>query len=236
MKRNPQYAGLPDTILGLSCSQHRTSRIKQILDYYEVHYLARAKKAELLVELAEFTQTFQLDGQEARLARWLKDGAGPEVLARYLRDENENESDIEPPSRQQVAENRPSHPSRISIATDNFFSRKRSLKEEDEEEEQKHSLPGRPRKIARSNKRTSAHVPNFECGVCLEQFPTTVLLKQGITPSCKHEPTVCSDCLTMHLNLQIAEKGSDAVACPLCPEILTFESVKMLATPESFER
>jgi hypothetical protein len=75
-----------------------------------------------------------------------------------------------------------------------------------------------------------------ECSVCMvsllgEQFP-----QKRLAASCAHNPTTCLTCLAQSLQYQIEEKPWDHVACPECPERLSFAVVKEFATEASFER
>jgi hypothetical protein len=75
-----------------------------------------------------------------------------------------------------------------------------------------------------------------ECSVCMESLLGEQFPQKRLAASCAHKPTICLKCLAQSLQHQIEEKPWDHVACPECPERLSFEVVKKFATKASFER
>lgn len=55
------YADLPQRVMGLRCSQHRSFKMTQVLSHYKKHFRAKAKKEDLLNRMvlleAEITET-----------------------------------------------------------------------------------------------------------------------------------------------------------------------------------
>jgi len=74
------------------------------------------------------------------------------------------------------------------------------------------------------------------CSVCLEEYYYRKFSRRRITADCSHEPTICLECLQQAIDSQIRNKAWDKLACPLCNEKLTFETVKKYSSPESFEK
>ena len=78
--------------------------------------------------------------------------------------------------------------------------------------------------------------PSIECMTCVETLRSENFPSQKLTRECNHEPTVCNDCLTRSVDLQIPEVEWDQIKCPECSTILPFEIVKRHASPLMFER
>lgn len=76
----------------------------------------------------------------------------------------------------------------------------------------------------------------LECSVCMESLDSESFPAQKITSLCKHNPTVCRDCLTQFLSAKIPDVAFDQVTCPECPGVLPYDVVKMWASEESFEQ
>jgi len=74
------------------------------------------------------------------------------------------------------------------------------------------------------------------CLTCAEDLAPRNFPKKGLTAECNHEPTVCKDCLTRSIDIQISDVDWDQVQCPECSAILPFEVVKKYASPELFKR
>jgi hypothetical protein len=74
------------------------------------------------------------------------------------------------------------------------------------------------------------------CQVCEEDINRDDNPILRITGTCQHEPTICRECMSYSIRSQLEDKAWNRLACPLCPEMLSFEDVKNLATPEIFER
>ncbi|TVY20580.1 Uncharacterized protein LARI1_G002539 [Lachnellula arida] len=78
--------------------------------------------------------------------------------------------------------------------------------------------------------------PTIDCAVCMESLEPESLYQQNITPSCDHETRICASCITQSIDIQIHEISWDMIKCPLCPELMSFESIKEIASEEAFQR
>lgn len=67
------YAELPNTIFGLTSSQQRVLRIKELLSYYKVPFSKSATKVQLLRHLATLEDQFS-DREQRYLSAWLRGG------------------------------------------------------------------------------------------------------------------------------------------------------------------
>ncbi|TVY86719.1 putative E3 ubiquitin-protein ligase [Lachnellula willkommii] len=76
----------------------------------------------------------------------------------------------------------------------------------------------------------------IDCAVCMESLEPESLYQQKITPSCDHETRICASCITQSIDIQIQEISWDMIKCPLCPELMSFESIKEIASEEAFQR
>jgi hypothetical protein len=76
----------------------------------------------------------------------------------------------------------------------------------------------------------------LDCSVCMESLDSENFPAQKITSLCKHDPTICRHCLTQFLDAKIPNVAFDQVTCPLCPEVLPYDAVKMWACEQSFEQ
>ncbi len=74
-----------------------------------------------------------------------------------------------------------------------------------------------------------------ECSTCMESMDLPSFPTQRLTVSCQHEPTACRTCVAQSINIQIPEVAWDQVQCPECPETLSFDTIKALASSEAFE-
>jgi hypothetical protein len=74
------------------------------------------------------------------------------------------------------------------------------------------------------------------CSVCLERYSWSHFPERRITAECNHEPTICVECLQQAIDMQIGSRAWDKLACPLCREKLSFETVKEYSSQERFEK
>jgi len=77
---------------------------------------------------------------------------------------------------------------------------------------------------------------DWECIVCTETFTEDSLPRSHVTPSCEHDPSICFPCLTQSLDIQIRERSWTDIKCPSCPELLTYDCIRLLASSETFDR
>ncbi|TVY36886.1 Uncharacterized protein LOCC1_G007848 [Lachnellula occidentalis] len=76
----------------------------------------------------------------------------------------------------------------------------------------------------------------IDCAVCMESLEPESFSQPKITPSCDHETQICDSCATQSIDIQILEFSWDMIKCPLCPELMSFESIKEIASEEAFQR
>jgi hypothetical protein len=76
-------------------------------------------------------------------------------------------------------------------------------------------------------KREDANFVKVECSVCMAVLPSYYFPREKLAANCDHEPSVCLMCFAQSLEQQIEEKAWDQVACPECPERLTFNVVEI---------
>lgn len=76
----------------------------------------------------------------------------------------------------------------------------------------------------------------LDCSICMESFPIHQFPHKKLAAGCNHQPSTCLACLKQSLKQQTEDIPWDQIACPECPERLTFEVVKEFATKEVFER
>jgi hypothetical protein len=75
-----------------------------------------------------------------------------------------------------------------------------------------------------------------ECAVWMESLGLDSFPKHKTTPLCNHSPITCSSCLRQSIESEISDRPWDQIQCPDCPELLPFDSVKAIVSPEAFER
>ncbi|KAK4035070.1 hypothetical protein C8A01DRAFT_18209 [Parachaetomium inaequale] len=74
-----------------------------------------------------------------------------------------------------------------------------------------------------------------QCSTCIEAKKPSEMPGQ-ISPRCKHQPTVCKDCLKNWLQSSIEQGAWDRLKCPDCSEPLEWQDVKQHASDETFTR
>lgn len=73
------------------------------------------------------------------------------------------------------------------------------------------------------------------CSACIEDKKVTEMPTR-ITQHCKHEATMCRDCLKQWLQAGITDGTWDRLKCPDCSELLGHQDVKRNASKETFDR
>jgi hypothetical protein len=79
-------------------------------------------------------------------------------------------------------------------------------------------------------------LPIIECEICYESYPSSEFPFPKITALCQHEAKVCFKCLEQCIGVQIQEGVLGQLNCPSCPEKLSYENIKVYASPEVFKR
>ncbi|KAK3941518.1 hypothetical protein QBC46DRAFT_258409 [Diplogelasinospora grovesii] len=74
------------------------------------------------------------------------------------------------------------------------------------------------------------------CSVCIDDKKISELPVK-ITEACKHQATICKDCLKQWLQSSLESGGGwDRLKCPDCPELLKYADVKRYASRQTFDR
>ena len=83
---------------------------------------------------------------------------------------------------------------------------------------------------------TNPRVPGLQCPICTEQESLFNFPQRRITSTCTHRPNICLQCVSQSVKVQMETKMWDQLACPLCPELLTFADMQAWASSDDFER
>jgi hypothetical protein len=79
-------------------------------------------------------------------------------------------------------------------------------------------------------------LPTKTCSACIEDKKVTEMPIR-VTRRCKHEPTICKECLQQWLESGVADGAWETgLKCPDCSELLEHRDVKRYASKEVFER
>ncbi|KAK0618101.1 hypothetical protein B0T17DRAFT_509660 [Bombardia bombarda] len=73
------------------------------------------------------------------------------------------------------------------------------------------------------------------CIVCVEDKKISDLPVK-VTKGCKHDATVCKDCLKTWLSTGLETGAWDKLKCPECPELLEYRDIQRYASPATFAR
>lgn len=76
---------------------------------------------------------------------------------------------------------------------------------------------------------------SIHCDVCLETMEEGDY-PERVTPACDHDPRICTSCLIESIEQDLSDVSWDKIQCPLCPEMVPFESVKKYLSVEALER
>lgn len=79
-------------------------------------------------------------------------------------------------------------------------------------------------------------IPMQECSVCMEELYLGDYPQKSLTNACNHENTVCNFCVTEGIDSRLPDVFGDQVQRPEYPQILSYEKVKELASPQSFQQ
>ena len=215
MSTTEQYrlSGVPNTLLGLGYRSWTKSHIRLVLDHYRWDYQATPEtKPNLMHELDLLVQEYGLDPADRKsILNTSKNGNTPRRKPRVGRVPHPTFPPVEVVGRR--------HSSRVQIrARTKTAARK-----------------------ARNNSVTTAPTPEVvklprDCVVCFETLTVENTPKRKITPSCDHEPDVCTTCLSTSILTQFTGKVWDQIDCPTCGERLGYQDVQEFADSEVFGR
>ncbi|KUJ11963.1 uncharacterized protein LY89DRAFT_653517 [Mollisia scopiformis] len=74
------------------------------------------------------------------------------------------------------------------------------------------------------------------CIICIEDLTPTLSPPPFITPSCTHQPSLCTSCLSKCITTGLTTKPWNQLTCPECPVPLTYPDIRRHATPSTFAR
>ena len=90
--------------------------------------------------------------------------------------------------------------------------------------QQRHDNPSNVPKITRT------------CIVCADDLPLERFSNVLATRGCRHENSVCRDCLQQWIETQLTTFGWEKIKCVQCQQYLQYEDVRRYATRETFNR
>ena len=209
MSTTEQYhlLSVPNTLLGLGYSSWTKSDIRLVLDHYRWNYNAITEtKPNLMHEPDLLVQ---------------EHGLGPADRKSILnpsKNGNTPQRRVPRPTFPPVEVVGRRHSSRVQKARTKTAARK-----------------------ARKNSVTTAPTPEAvnlprDCVVCFETLTVENTPMRKITPSCDHEPDVCTTCLSTSISTQFTGKVWDQIDCPTCGERLEYQDVQEFADSEVFGR
>ncbi|CAG8577037.1 4875_t:CDS:2 [Gigaspora margarita] len=75
-----------------------------------------------------------------------------------------------------------------------------------------------------------------ECNICVEKKSPTLFL--AVTTKCKHDKTICRNCVERYIDANLNGKGDVFIQCPFegCKKVIEHNDVKRIANQELFER
>lgn len=91
------------------------------------------------------------------------------------------------------------------------------------------------RRVVREEQVVAPEPQLKECSICAEELALADFPNR-ITAGCAHDSSCCSGCLSQSIGVQIETIQWDQLACPECPELLSFDNVKSFASEADFIR
>jgi hypothetical protein len=76
----------------------------------------------------------------------------------------------------------------------------------------------------------------YDCEVCLENPDSTSFYNRKLEISCGHLNRVCVNCVQNWISSTLEANGLVNIRCPLCPQELTYDNIRSLATNDIFTR
>ncbi|KAF7889978.1 uncharacterized protein EAF02_002393 [Botrytis sinoallii] len=93
----------------------------------------------------------------------------------------------------------------------------------------------RARRVVREEQVVAPDPQLKECSICAEELALADF-PDRITAGCAHDSSCCNGCLSQSICVQIETIQWDQLACPECPELLSFDNVKSFASEADFIR
>ena len=212
--RHYRLLGVPTNLLGLGYRNWAKSHIRLVLDHYRWDYQAITEtKLNLMHELDLLVQEYDLRPEDRKSilnARY--NSQTPERRPRVRRVPHPTFPPVE------VAGRRHSSQVQTKVRT------KKAVRQACEKSVSTAPIPDVVNDLRR------------DCVVCFETLTVQNTPKRKITPSCGHEPDVCTTCLNTSISTQFTSKVWDQIDCPTCGERLGYQDVQELANSEVFGR
>jgi hypothetical protein len=76
----------------------------------------------------------------------------------------------------------------------------------------------------------------YDCEVCLDNLDSTSFYNRKLEIRCGHLNRVCVNCVQNWISSTLEVNGPVNIRCPLCPEELTYDNIRSLATNDIFTR
>jgi hypothetical protein len=76
----------------------------------------------------------------------------------------------------------------------------------------------------------------YDCKVCLENLDSTSFYNRKLEIYCGHLNRVCVNCIQKWISSTLEANGPVNIRCPLCPQELTYDNIRSLATNDIFTR
>lgn len=76
----------------------------------------------------------------------------------------------------------------------------------------------------------------YDCDVCLENQDSTSFYNRKLEIRCGHLKRVCVNCVQNWISSTLEANGPVNICCPLCPQELTYDNIRSLATNDTFTR
>lgn len=76
----------------------------------------------------------------------------------------------------------------------------------------------------------------YDCDVCLENLDSTSFCNRTLEICCDHLKRVCVNCVQNWISSTLEVNGPVNIRCPLCPQELTYDNIRSLATNDTFTR
>ncbi|TVY39652.1 Uncharacterized protein LSUB1_G004501 [Lachnellula subtilissima] len=210
---------LPMSIFGKHPRYYTKDLLRQILTHYKRRHLKRDSKSTLFRYLTTLEATLA-DKDQRIIGEWMKQRSADRP--RFSAFVANRESALEEHSSDELDV---THSKRRKMIAAPFYG------EDDSEDDM---LVANLKK----NPSPDISVPQapIDCAVCMESLEPESFYQHKITPSCDHETRICVSCVTQSIDIQILGISWDMIKCPLCPELMHFESIKEIASEEAFQR
>jgi hypothetical protein len=76
----------------------------------------------------------------------------------------------------------------------------------------------------------------YRCNICLEDLDSASFFNLLLEICCGHLRRVCVSCVQNWISSTLETNGPVNIRCPLCPQELTYDNIRSLATNDTFAR